>query len=647
MILRTGKTVFATALLATLLSALSVLTAHAGPASRLAYAQQCAAEMGTIPTFNCMSGTIIPITKNGQPKTSAQSGEDCDNPVQLGLAGDSQCVPYSRFLRIPTGVSTVETVVICRKYEINDNGANDNKFTDIAMVQHNRATGNTCYFQSKLEHNLDGSSVPSPQENSAKASDYWLEPSSGGPDGIRCTTCHDADPFIWSKYIIQVANPNNWNALGLWNSNYQGLFGMTVKTFKPTGNSCTNCHRIGNQVCDRNNTGGGQVSVKEVADKHWMQPGFSGTNLDWFISYAISLNQIFDCCDDPNNASCNTHEAKAEPDTDNDFVADSIDNCKNVANTNQLDNDGDGLGDACDNCPHKSNPDQADIDHDGIGDVCDNCVNISNSDQLNTDDDSEGDACDADDDNDFCPDNVDDKPKQDFSVIGQRVAVNCPDKLIPATGWDGDDSDNDTLRNCMDNDDDNDGILDKDDPCPVVPGTICIYPPVSCPLSHWWVTCQLGGCNELLIKILSVINPNPELIVQKFRIQEQQLILQATDEVGVDVIDAAMHGQQLTKARVAAKQHNAKSKVRIEIWSKNRDGTPGQLMATVAEYDTSSLTRLKTTGRTAVIVSVAGNGKAVSMQKVATVPRMKHVEKIRVKTNAVNIDPITNQVKQK
>ena len=254
--------------------------AHAAPSSRLVYAQQCAAEMGQIPSFNCMEGAVIPITKNGNTLSIATPGEDCDNPVQLGL-GVSQCVPYSRFLRVNTGNPNVETVVVCRKYKENDNGPNDSKFTDIAVIQHNKGTGNTCFFQSDLHKNLDGTSVPSPQENSANASRYWLEPSSVGPGGITCTSCHDADPFIWSKYITQIANINNWNPLGKWNSNYQDLFGQTVKTFKPDNNKCTACHRIGSNTCNRSDLGGGHVSVKEVENKLWMPPGFSGSSAEW------------------------------------------------------------------------------------------------------------------------------------------------------------------------------------------------------------------------------------------------------------------------------------------------------------------------------------------------------------------------------
>jgi choice-of-anchor B domain-containing protein len=62
--------------------------------------------------------------------------------------------------------------------------------------------------------------------------------------------------------------------------------------------------------------------------------------------------------------------APGAPDADLDGAADATDNCKALANADQLDADADGLGNACDNCPSVKNPDQADADEDGSGDVC-------------------------------------------------------------------------------------------------------------------------------------------------------------------------------------------------------------------------------------------------------------------------------------
>ncbi len=82
------------------------------------------------------------------------------------------------------------------------------------------------------------------------------------------------------------------------------------------------------------------------------------------------------------------------PDTDNDGLGDSCDNCPQTANPDQQNGDADALGDACDNCPGTANPDQLDADADGDGDACDNCPAIANANQQDTDGDGVGDACD-------------------------------------------------------------------------------------------------------------------------------------------------------------------------------------------------------------------------------------------------------------
>lgn len=94
-------------------------------------------------------------------------------------------------------------------------------------------------------------------------------------------------------------------------------------------------------------------------------------------------------------------------DSDNDEIADLIDNCIFAANNNQADSDGDGIGDACDNCINSKNGNQADNDKDGKGDVCDdnddndtyldtedNCAFKENDGQADSDRDGIGDACD-------------------------------------------------------------------------------------------------------------------------------------------------------------------------------------------------------------------------------------------------------------
>jgi hypothetical protein len=96
----------------------------------------------------------------------------------------------------------------------------------------------------------------------------------------------------------------------------------------------------------------------------------------------------------------------ANPDTDDDGILDSADNCPTDANEDQLDSDGDGEGDVCDTCPDDAlndddgdgwcgdidlcpdmpNPaDNADTNGDGIGDAC-QCGDVNMDGSANNDD---------------------------------------------------------------------------------------------------------------------------------------------------------------------------------------------------------------------------------------------------------------------
>ncbi len=94
-------------------------------------------------------------------------------------------------------------------------------------------------------------------------------------------------------------------------------------------------------------------------------------------------------------------------DSDEDGVANSLDNCPFTYNPYQEDGDEDGYGDVCDNCETVYNPDQADSDGDEYGNLCDNCPDVANPDQIDADDDGYGAACDCDDSNeDINPETV-------------------------------------------------------------------------------------------------------------------------------------------------------------------------------------------------------------------------------------------------
>ena len=82
-------------------------------------------------------------------------------------------------------------------------------------------------------------------------------------------------------------------------------------------------------------------------------------------------------------------------DTDDDGIADAVDNCPRAANHGQENGDDDPPGDLCDTCPGVGNADQSDVDGDGAGDACDNCPMLTNANQSDGDGDGLGDACDV------------------------------------------------------------------------------------------------------------------------------------------------------------------------------------------------------------------------------------------------------------
>ena len=88
-------------------------------------------------------------------------------------------------------------------------------------------------------------------------------------------------------------------------------------------------------------------------------------------------------------------------DTDHDGIHNACDNCPNLYNPLQLDADHDGLGDVCDPTPGCGGCGQpaceqppVDSDNDSMADVVDNCPNVYNPLQLDADHDGLGDVCD-------------------------------------------------------------------------------------------------------------------------------------------------------------------------------------------------------------------------------------------------------------
>lgn len=226
-------------------------------------------------------------------------------------------------------------------------------------------------------------------------------------------------------------------------------------------------------------------------------------------------------------------------DTDNDGWCDDSDLCPGGPNASNADADGDGIGDdcdACDNdattvaqnvngdgdawcnvhdkCPAKASASNSDSDGDTVGNACDTCPNTPDPTNLDTDEDGNGDVCDSDDDNDGCSDRTDQHPKDDRAPSGVAIHANCSPSSTTVYSSEAGDTDGDGTRDCADTDDDGDGTPDEEDPCPFAANTgLCVVPGGSCPFHPIFHTCRGGACNQLLLRIVSVINPDPTTTV--------------------------------------------------------------------------------------------------------------------------------------
>ncbi len=318
-------------------------------------------------------------------------------------------------------------------------------------------------------------------------------------------------------------------------------------------------------------------------------------------SYAFSndaVNQVRNVCipQVPERAALPDVCFSQGGDADHDGICQFQDNCPNDKNTRQLNTDGDGHGgDACDLCPQDPNP-TGDLDGDGVGDICDP--------------DKDGDTCDD--------DTEDEDPSSGKVRIGFKFHSGCGFGIEPVYANAGIDSDMDGFKGCEDVDNDNDGICDGPaaygpgepsappggcqagpDPCTETPGLGCYAiqgSPTLCPPP--WLDCLGSSCLELFLKIVSVINPADQVVLDGFfeisnrRIYASPLAGKTLGQMGKVLAGefeevgqlAALEASMVENAGSAA--GSSAGPVRLEIWSRKTN----RLVAIVGEFDPSQVT---------------------------------------------------------
>jgi hypothetical protein len=227
------------------------------------YAAQCDLAIGTsVPDFDCDAGTEVP--GQGPIFSGDQSGVTCDQPNRL----NRQCDPGSRF-QVLTRSDDAYVVAHCRK-----EGGDSGMYGDIAVIQHSRKNGATCFYQAlgnQSHGNMPGGhTAPGAPTKPVKApsngqvpNTFWLSASSM-VQADHCGRCHDNGPFIRSPYINQVQGSNELPP-GSQNFDFNrdqpyGLVGQVFAPWKSykvevSGNECNSCHRLAVSNASRSGSG--------------------------------------------------------------------------------------------------------------------------------------------------------------------------------------------------------------------------------------------------------------------------------------------------------------------------------------------------------------------------------------------------------
>jgi len=223
------------------------------------------------------------------------------------------------------------------------------------------------------------------------------------------------------------------------------------------------------------------------------------------------------------------------------------------------DSDSDGRCDDEDGCRFVFD-DGRDDDQDGVPNACELCPNQTAPDPLDTDLDGAGDSCDPDDDNDGCPDACsgpsclpDLRPKNATMPVGIDLLPLCsPSEVTRFEGEDlSQDPGSDGTPRCADADDDDDGIPDASDPCPLVPGTTgCTQIVGTCPGPKPWQLCAGPGCVDLLqLVVISLVNPAETFTIRRFGLIDGAIVVPTPADLGQDEILFALQGGRFTPGR--------------------------------------------------------------------------------------------------
>lgn len=249
-----------------------------------AYAKKCDLATGvTVPDFFCNNGTTVPYTH--------PNGSACDRPDQL----NQDCDPGSRF-QVLLNTADAYVVAHCRK---RGHSTNDGVYGDIAVIQHNKVNGATCFYQALeglVGHSLDG--IVKPPSKGVGSPAFWMTPTAIKGSGFPCASCHDNGPIIRSPYLSQITGPNKLPGADDSSFNndqpyyFVGSDFAAWKAYKVeiAGNTCNGCHRMGVSNLGSGGTGR-DFGIRATADSNANKNPHSVNSPLWMLRGQTGFNQ--------------------------------------------------------------------------------------------------------------------------------------------------------------------------------------------------------------------------------------------------------------------------------------------------------------------------------------------------------------------
>lgn len=275
-----------------------LLTTPGGTDALAAFAQECDQAIGvSVPDFDVDSplGTTVP-TDHLTPASATYPDGTCDRPNVL----NGKCDRGSRFRVL---INTPDAYVVAHARKM---GLPQGQYGDVAIIQHNKVNGKTCFYQGALEdfHLSHDGKVKSPSKGVGNPA-FWMTPSQIVNSKFPCVSCHDNGPIIRSPYLAQISGPNQLPGAGdiTFNSDpepysFVGADFASWKAYKVevSDNQCNGCHRMGvNNVSNTgivgNNGTALDLGIKATDHSQESKHPHSATSPIWMTPGQVTFDQ--------------------------------------------------------------------------------------------------------------------------------------------------------------------------------------------------------------------------------------------------------------------------------------------------------------------------------------------------------------------